>query len=113
MGQVSGQASGQVSDQVQTLINTIRDKVYSISELQKRLDIKSRRYVREEKYVRYQSPDIRRIRQPVRCHPIGTHAHSPRTPPMTPRQAVGHHTVALPAAAADRLSNHAWQIRNP
>ena len=47
-GQAGGQASGQVSDQVQALINTIRDKAYSISELQKRLDIKSRRYVREE-----------------------------------------------------------------
>ena len=47
-GHAGGQASGQVSDQVQALINTIRDKAYSISELQKRLDIKSRRYVREE-----------------------------------------------------------------
>ena len=47
-GQAGGQAGGQVSDQVQALINTIRDKAYSISELQKRLDIKSRRYVREE-----------------------------------------------------------------
>ena len=50
-GQVSGQVGGQVNDQVQRLINSIRDRVFSISELQKRLGIKSRRYVREEMIV--------------------------------------------------------------
>ena len=47
-GQVGGQVSGQVSGQVQLLLNSIRDKAYSITELQERLGIKSRRYLREE-----------------------------------------------------------------
>ena len=47
-GYASGQASGQVSGQVQLLLNCIRDKAYSIKELQERLGIKSRRYLREE-----------------------------------------------------------------
>ena len=47
-GQVSGQVGGQVSGQVQLLLNSIRDKAYSITELQERLRIKSRRYLREE-----------------------------------------------------------------
>ena len=50
-GQVSGQPSGQPSDQVQVLINCIRDRVFSIGELQQRLGINSRRYVREEMVV--------------------------------------------------------------
>jgi len=45
------QASGQASGQVQILINCIRDKAFSIVELQKRIGIKSRRYVREEMLV--------------------------------------------------------------
>ena len=47
-GQVGGQVGGQVSGQVQLLLNSIRDKAYSITELQERLRIKSRRYLREE-----------------------------------------------------------------
>lgn len=50
-GQVSGQAGGQPSGQVQVLINCIRDKVFSIGELQQRLGINSRRYIREEMVV--------------------------------------------------------------
>ena len=50
-GQPSGQVSGQHSDQVQVLINCIRDRVFSIGELQQRLGINSRRYVREEMIV--------------------------------------------------------------
>lgn len=50
-GQPSGQVSGQPSDQVQVLINCIRDRVFSIGELQQRLGINSRRYVREEMIV--------------------------------------------------------------
>lgn len=50
-GQAGGQVSDQVSDQVQILLNCIRDRTFSISELQKRLGIKSRRYVREEMVV--------------------------------------------------------------
>ena len=50
-GQVSGQPSGQPSDQVQVLINCIRDRVFLIGELQQRLGINSRRYVREEMVV--------------------------------------------------------------
>ena len=42
------QASGQASGQIQLLINCVRDKAYSIAELQERLGIKSRRYLREE-----------------------------------------------------------------
>ena len=49
--QVSGQVGGQVSGQVQTLIDTIRERAFSIIDLQKRLGIKSRRYVREEMIV--------------------------------------------------------------
>ena len=47
-GHAGGHAGGQVSGQVQLLINCIRDKTYSITELQERLGIKSRRYLREE-----------------------------------------------------------------
>lgn len=50
-GQAGGQAGGYVSGQVQQLIDCIRDNVYSISEIQQRLGIKSRRYVREEMIV--------------------------------------------------------------
>ena len=50
-GYASGQAGGYVSGQVQQLIDCIRDNVYSISEIQQRLGIKSRRYVREEMIV--------------------------------------------------------------
>ena len=49
--QVSGQVGGQVSEQVQLLINCMRDMVLTIGELQKRIGIKSRRYVREEMVV--------------------------------------------------------------
>ena len=48
---IGGQVSGQVSGQVQQLINCIRDRAYSIGELQKRMNISSRRYVREELIV--------------------------------------------------------------
>ena len=47
-GHVSGQAGGHVSGQVQLLLNCVRDNAYSITELQERLGIKSRRYLREE-----------------------------------------------------------------
>ena len=47
-GQVGGQASGQASGQVKTLIDIILDGVYTISEIQLKLNIKSRRYVREK-----------------------------------------------------------------
>ena len=47
-GHVSGQAGGHVSVQVQLLLNCVRDNAYSITELQERLGIKSRRYLREE-----------------------------------------------------------------
>jgi len=50
-GQAGGQVSGQPSDQVQVLINCIHDRVFSIGELQQRLGINSRRYVREEMIV--------------------------------------------------------------
>ena len=50
-GQVGGQVSGQVSGQVQLLINYMRDKVFSIDELQKIMEIKSRRYIREKMIV--------------------------------------------------------------
>ena len=50
-GTSSDQVSGQVSGQVQTLIDTIRERAFSIIDLQKRLGIKSRRYVREEMIV--------------------------------------------------------------
>ena len=46
-GKVGGQVSGQVSSQIQQLINTIKDGVFSTSEIQGRIGIKSRRYVRE------------------------------------------------------------------
>ena len=47
-GQAGDQAGDQVSGQIQLLINCVRDKAYSITELQERLGIKSRRYLREE-----------------------------------------------------------------
>lgn len=47
-GYVSGQDGGHVSGQVQLLLNCVRDNAYSITELQERLGIKSRRYLREE-----------------------------------------------------------------
>ena len=50
-GQPSGQAGGQPSGQVQILINCIRDRAFSIGELQERIGIKSRRYVREEMVI--------------------------------------------------------------
>ena len=50
-GQPSGQVSGQPNDQVQIVINCIRDRVFSIGELQQHLGINSRRYVREEMVV--------------------------------------------------------------
>lgn len=46
-GTVSGTASGIVDGPVQLLINTIRERAFSISELQNRLKIKSRRYIHE------------------------------------------------------------------
>ena len=46
-GTVSGIVSGIVNSPVQLLINTIRERAFSISELQKRLGIKSRRYIHE------------------------------------------------------------------
>ena len=46
-GTVSGIVSGTVNSPVQLLINTIRERAFSISELQKRLGIKSRRYIHE------------------------------------------------------------------
>lgn len=49
--QASGQAGGQPSGQVQILINCIRDRAFSIGELQERIGIKSRRYVREEMVI--------------------------------------------------------------
>ena len=45
------QVGGQVSGQVQLLINYMRDKVFSIDELQKIMEIKSRRYIREKMIV--------------------------------------------------------------
>lgn len=50
-GYASGQAGGYVSGQVQQLIDCIRDNVFSLGEIQQRLGIKSRRYVREEMIV--------------------------------------------------------------
>ena len=50
-GQVSGQVGGQVGGQVQLLINSIRDGAFSIGDLQKRIGIKSRRYIREEMVI--------------------------------------------------------------
>ena len=47
-GHAGGHASGHASGQVQLLLNCIREKAYSITELQERLGIKSRRYLREE-----------------------------------------------------------------
>ena len=43
--QVSEQASDQVSEQVQILVNAIRENVYSMFDIQRRLNISSRRYV--------------------------------------------------------------------
>ena len=47
-GQAGGQVSEQVSDQVQMLVNAIRENVYSMFDIQRRLNISSRRYVRVE-----------------------------------------------------------------
>ena len=44
-GQASGQVSEQVSEQVQILVNAIRENVYSMFDIQSRLNISSRRYV--------------------------------------------------------------------
>ena len=44
-GQASEQASEQVSEQVQILVNAIRENVYSMFDIQRRLNISSRRYV--------------------------------------------------------------------
>lgn len=41
----SEQAGGQISEQVQILVNAIRENVYSMFEIQRRLNISSRRYV--------------------------------------------------------------------
>ena len=46
-GQVSGTASGIVSRPIQLLINMIAEGSYGISDLQKMLNISSRRYIRE------------------------------------------------------------------
>lgn len=43
--QASEQASEQVSEQVQILVNAIRENVYSMFDIQRRLNISSRRYV--------------------------------------------------------------------
>ena len=43
--QVSEQDSEQVSEQVQILVNAIRENVYSMFDIQSRLNISSRRYV--------------------------------------------------------------------
>lgn len=43
--QASDQASEQVSEQVQILVNAIRENVYSMFDIQRRLNISSRRYV--------------------------------------------------------------------
>ena len=43
--QVSDQVSEQVSEQVQILVNAIRENVYSMFDIQRRLNISSRRYV--------------------------------------------------------------------
>jgi hypothetical protein len=45
-GQVGDQVSDQVSDQVQRLINIIRDRVFTMEVLMKKLKMTSRRYVR-------------------------------------------------------------------
>ena len=50
-GQVGGQVNGQVNGPIQLVINCIRDRSFSISEIQKQIGIKSRRYVREEMIV--------------------------------------------------------------
>jgi len=63
--QVSDQAIDQVSDQVQRVINVIRDRVFSMEELMKKLNMTSRRYVRvnilnpaiDGGYVLRSSPD--------------------------------------------------------
>lgn len=47
-GQASEQAGEQASDQVQMLVNAIRENVYSMFDIQRRLNISSRRYVRVE-----------------------------------------------------------------
>lgn len=41
----SEQAGGQISEQVQILVNAIRENVYSMFDIQRRLNISSRRYV--------------------------------------------------------------------
>lgn len=43
--QANDQASEQVSEQVQILVNAIRENVYSMFDIQRRLNISSRRYV--------------------------------------------------------------------
>lgn len=43
--QAGGQVSGQVSEQVQILVNAIRENVYSMFDIQRRLNISIRRYV--------------------------------------------------------------------
>ena len=47
-GKVGGKVDGQVSGQVQKLINTILDGVYTISEIQEKVGLKSRTYIREK-----------------------------------------------------------------
>ena len=46
-GTAGGTAGGTVSEPVQLLINTIRERAFGISDLEIRLKIKSRRYIRE------------------------------------------------------------------
>ena len=50
-GQASEQASEQVSEQVQILVNAIRENVYSMFDIQRRLNISSRRYVLVEMLI--------------------------------------------------------------
>ena len=47
-GKADGNADCQVSGQVQKLINTILDGVYTISEIQEKVGLKSRTYIREK-----------------------------------------------------------------
>ena len=49
--QVSGQAGDQVSEQIQILVNAIRENVYSMFDIQRRLNISSRRYVLVEMLI--------------------------------------------------------------
>ena len=50
-GKAGGKAGGQVNEQVQRLINTIRDNIYNVSEIQEKIGLKSRTYIREKMLV--------------------------------------------------------------